>query len=116
MAKFKVELDIRANGRKWYELLSGLFGKKEVRDAWSEMESNFSKETVSKMISAINRFTDEPEETISYTVLDSGRTVVAEYFNKGASADSSGVSVAYTVVGNLDKPVTIEYNEADTVS
>lgn len=111
MAQFVVRLDIRANGRKWHEILEGLFVKKEVRDAWTEMESNFSKGTVSRMISAINRFTDEPEETVNYTVKDSGNTVVAEYFTKGIRTDLSGVSVTYNLAGYLDKPVVIEYSD-----
>lgn len=116
MEKFQVTLDIRANSRRWDQLLVGMFAHEGIRDAWIKLEEEFSEQTVRGLVEQISKYYEDREETVQYTTVEPGKCVEARYFPKGMSAVAmeqygctQGIPVAYTLEGMLEQPEVYEF-------
>ena len=128
MTKFTVHQEICANGRRWDLMISGsrqgsssdlenrqnLFAKKSVRDAWTEMEKEFSVKTVSNLIDQISKFTYDGEDRIEYFKM-SETEIEAWFYPKDFDALmqtnglQDGILVTYTHNGLLEIPESYEF-------
>ena len=106
MEKFTIRRDIRANGRRWHELIGrDLFSKQSVRDAWKSMENDFCPKTVLDMVYAIDKYSDDLDELLDVRESVDGCVTVA-FLNKRCTIYGP-VEVEYSDLGPIE-PVEIE--------
>lgn len=128
--EFEVTKCILANQRRWDELIRGctfatflsdspvvqyrnLFSMPEIRTAWKSLEYNFCAENVKALVEAINRYSEDAEETVVYRTIEEGKTVEAVYYPKrtvvATGQNTTGISVIYTLHGDLYAPERYEF-------